>query len=84
MAMKIKLGATYQDLITGFKGVAVGRCEYLTGCNQVLLVPKVKEDGSAGESSWYDEQRMTLCADKVVVLDNGKTPGCDKPAPAIR
>ncbi len=28
----IELGRTYKDRITGFKGVATGFVEYLTGC----------------------------------------------------
>ncbi len=41
--MNIILGNTYADKITGFKGVATGHCEYITGCAQTLLQP-VSED----------------------------------------
>lgn len=79
--MKI-LGATYKDKITGFVGVATGRVEYISGCNQVLLAPKAGQDGSMKSSEWFDEQRL----DEVdgaprVVLDNGANPGCDIAAP---
>lgn len=79
---KINLGATYTDRITGFTGVCTGLCQYISGCNQALLTPKINADGSTKEAHWYDEQRLTLVADvPVVVLDNGATPGFDKAAP---
>lgn len=76
------LGATFRDKITGFTGVAVGRVKYLSGCNQTLLVPPVGPDGSLRDSQWFDDQRLTLDTSRsTVTLDNGPTPGCDKPAP---
>jgi hypothetical protein len=78
----IKLGATYTDKITGFTGVATGKVEYLTGCNQVLVQPKVGADGNLSDSRWFDEQRLELCKSvAVIVLENGATPGFDSPAP---
>ena len=79
---KVALGATITDRITGFTGVVTGRVEYLTGCNQLLVVPKVKADGSSVDAQWFDEQRA-IVDDSIapVVLDNGRTPGCDVPAP---
>jgi hypothetical protein len=80
--MKAILGATARDIITGFSGVVVGRVEYLTGCNQALLQPKVKDDGALVESVWIDEQRLEPVAGVArVKLDNGATPGFDRPAP---
>lgn len=78
-----ELGATYKDKVTGFQGVALGHVRYLTGCNQVLLQPGIDKDGKIRDSLWFDEQRMERVAKvKPVVLDNSKTPGFDKPAPA--
>ena len=85
MTDKIQLGATYTDVITGFKGVAIGYVKYLTGCNQALITPRVGTDGVAKESHWYDEQRLKIdTLQDPIVLDNGKTPGFDKPAPTRR
>ena len=77
----IELGKSYQDKITGFKGVATGYCSYISGCNQVLLAPKVSSDGSFKEGQWIDEQRLVESIEKVVILDNKKTPGFDRQAP---
>ena len=91
--MKITLGATYRDKVTGFVGMATGKVtgfvgmatgkvKYLTGCSQVLLNPTVDKDGKLRDSSWFDEQRLEIDATvRRVVLDNGATPGPDKPAP---
>lgn len=76
----IELGATYKDKITGFKGVATGECRYISGCNQVLLAPIVKKDGSY-KCSWFDVQRVEKVKGKKITLDNSKTPGHDIEAP---
>jgi hypothetical protein len=60
----------------------IGRVQYLTGCNQVLVQPRVDEKGAYRDSMWIDEQRVV--EDETidpVRLNNGPTPGFDKPAP---
>lgn len=83
--MKIKLGQTVSDVITGFKGVATGYVTYITGCNQVLVAPRMKEDGKAPESHWYDEDRLEVLEAKPIVLPGTMvaeaSPGPDMPAP---
>jgi hypothetical protein len=74
------LGYTGVDRITGFRGVITGHTRYLTGCSQLLLSPPAK-DGAYVDGQWFDEQRVTITEDEPVVLDNGATPGCDRPAP---
>ena len=80
--MNQALGNTYKDLITGFKGVAVGYCEYLSGCNQVLLSPKIDKDGAHRSGVWIDEQRLIKNVHETKIeLENGTTPGSDMEAP---
>ena len=80
--MKTELGTRARDRITGFEGRVTGRCEYITGCNQVLLAPPVGANGEAREAHWFDEQRLEILDNgERITLDNGDTPGCDKPAP---
>lgn len=79
--MTIALGSKAKDTITGFAGVVTGRCEYLTGCNQLLVAPAIAKDGSIRDSQWFDEQRLQQVGTVVVKLDNSKTPGFDKAAP---
>ena len=78
----ISLGMTASDRITGFSGVVVGKAEYISGCTQVLLVPKIKEDGKRIDGEWFDIQRLEQVAGtETIRLDNGSTPGCDRSAP---
>jgi hypothetical protein len=75
------IGRTVRDKVTGFSGIVVGRVEYLTGCNQLLVQPKVL-DGKMVESAWLDEQRCwTEDTIDALVIDNGINPGCDRAAP---
>jgi len=77
----IKLGSKVKDKITGFTGIVTGYVRYLSGCNQALVVPPLDKDGKLQEANWFDEQRLEKADDSIVTLDNGKTPGPDKPAP---
>ncbi len=79
--MKIELGHTVRDRITGFEGVVTGLVAYISGCNQALVSPKVGNDGGLKDNHWFDLQRLDLQPAEPVVLDNGATPGCDRPAP---
>ena len=55
----ITLGNVYKDSITGFKGVATAKTEYLNGCVSVLLVPQtLDKSGDLLESHWFDIQRL--------------------------
>lgn len=74
------LGRKGKDKITGYVGVVTGCVEYISGCNQLLLVPAVGKDGKVPDAQWFDEQRIDLSG-KPIVLDNSKTPGPDKEAP---
>lgn len=75
------LGTHVKDKITGFSGVVTGYVEYLTGCNQALVVPGCGPDGALRSAEWFDIQRLERMDDTVIVLDNGNNPGCDKAAP---
>jgi hypothetical protein len=80
--MSITLGKTYQDKITNFRGVATGYVQYISGCNQALLIPPVGADGAFKDSQWFDVQRLEEVKNAPrITLDNGSTPGCDSPAP---
>jgi hypothetical protein len=77
----IQLGQKYKDKITGFEGVATGRCAYISVSDQVLLAPKCGDDGSSKDSHWFDVQRVEAIGEEIITLDNSKTPGCDRAAP---
>jgi len=56
----IKLGLKAKDKITGFEGIITGRAQYLTGCNQAVLVPTVDDKGLVRGGEWFDEARLEI------------------------
>lgn len=66
--MKITLGTKVRDVITGFEGMATGRAEYLTGCVQVCVSPRIGDDGKVRDSHWFDEDRLEVVDAKPIAL----------------
>lgn len=60
----IELGQKAKDKITGFEGIIIGKCIYLTGCNQYGLAPACK-DGEVKATQWFDEGRIEIIGDGV-------------------
>jgi hypothetical protein len=54
----IKLGDRVTDKITGFKGIAVARCEYLNGCVRYEIQPEELNDGKISETFWIDQTQL--------------------------
>lgn len=78
----VENGWKVRDQITGYEGIITGICEYMTGCNQALVVPNhLDKDGKRQEGEWFDVQRLKRVGKSQVILDNEKTPGCDIEAP---
>lgn len=69
----IVLGKKYKDIITGLSGIATGRAEYLTGCTQVLLTPRLVRDGESN-ARWLDEPRLQPVGNAKAI----KLPGAQK------
>lgn len=68
------------DKITGFTGIVTGCVEYLSGCNQILVLPQCV-DNKPVDGVWIDVQRFNVLDDPPIILDNGETPGFDKAPP---
>ncbi len=56
----INLGDEAKDSITGFKGMIIGRCEYLNGCVRFLIQPKKLKDEKMIEAEWIDVQQIEV------------------------
>lgn len=82
--MEIKLGLKAKDKITGFEGIIIGKCEYLTGCNQYGLTPKSKEGEKILSTEWFDEGRIEITGNGIhvdsVISENKGGPNRDCPA----
>lgn len=72
--MEIELGQECKDKISGFKGMAVGRSDYLYGCSHICLQPKVGKDGKLPDSKWFDEPQVDVVGKKKIKGGN-KTVG---------
>ncbi len=57
---EIKLGQKAKDVITGFEGIIIGKCDYLYGCSQYGLVTKLDKDGKKIDVEWFDEGRIRI------------------------
>lgn len=73
---EIKLGMEVMDIVSGFKGIATSRTEYLNGCVRFCVEPKVKKDGSVVDSCCFDIQQLQIVktvtpATKVVQSSTG-------------
>lgn len=62
------LGKQAKDKITGFEGVIIGKCYYLTGCHQYGLTPKAHE-GKIQDTQWFDEKRIEIVGPGVTVSE---------------
>lgn len=56
--MRVEVGDKVKDSMTGFKGVAVARCEYLNGCVSIEIQPVKLNNGAMLETKWIDEQQL--------------------------
>jgi hypothetical protein len=82
--MKVKLGNTYKDSISGYEGVAVARTVYLYGCERILIAPiKLKPDGDFLPDCWFDEAQLVSVRSKTKVAKRGKRNGPAGPSRSV-
>ena len=58
----IELGSKARDTITGFKGIVVGRTEWLEGITRIGIQPQELHDGKAIEIDWFFEGQVEIIA----------------------
>lgn len=77
-----ELGKRAKDKITGFEGVLVARCQFLTGCNRYCIQPTELKDGKPIESIYFDEDQIEILSDGIAPKNvSGKKPGACAPCP---
>jgi len=82
--MPIELGNKVEDKVSGFTGVVTGIVDYITGCRQALVAPRLDKDGKRVDSEWFDVQRLEVrvSGDALNLIERAPaTPGADTPAP---
>lgn len=77
--MKINLGDTVKDPVTGIKGIAYVRCSYLQGCDRIgIQEPVIKEKGKESivpELFHVDEPQLDLVKRSTLKKTTAKKPG---------
>lgn len=64
----INLGDKVKDKVTGFTGVAVSKVEYLNGCIQFCVTPKIKsKENKMPDGVYIDQQQLEVVGKKTVV-----------------
>lgn len=74
---KAILGRQGKDTVTGFEGIIISQHQYLTGCTQYGLQPKIKEDGSLPEAKYFDATRVQVFGEAVNISGTEESPGCE-------
>ena len=60
----INLGDLVKDKVTGFIGTAVSKIEYITGCIQFGVLPKMGKDKKYPECNYIDDERLVIIKTK--------------------
>lgn len=70
--MKVKLGNTVRDIVSGFQGIATSKVEYLNGCIQFGIMAKAK-DNKKPDAVYIDEGQLVFVDEGVSVAakENG-------------
>ena len=71
----INLGDEVKDTVTGLKGIAVARTQWLHGCDRIGVQPKARKDGTIPDALNVDEPQLVLVKKKVVKKGTKKTGG---------
>lgn len=60
MNTHIELGDTVKHTVTGFVGTAIGRTEWLSGCDRIAVQPTIDKEGKLRENQSFDEPELVI------------------------
>ena len=67
--VEIVLGCKARDMITGYKGIVIGMCQYITGCDQVCLKKQgLDKDCKPYVGIWFDIVQLERVGTKVITF----------------
>lgn len=49
-----------EDTITGFKGTVIARSDWINGCTQFAVKPRVNKEGVELDAQWVDWQQLKV------------------------
>jgi len=58
--MTIEMGMKVKDKISDFEGIVTARIEYINGCVQYRVSPKVDKDGKVPDSLYIDAEQLEV------------------------
>ncbi len=71
-------GKEAKDKITGFVGLITAKCDYMYGCSQYGLSPKVDKEGKTRDMGWFDIGRIEILGEGIEVKSvQAERPGCE-------
>ena len=80
---EFEFGDVLEDKISGFQGAITGFSTYITGCAQLLLTPRVKDNGKCPEGTWIDIDRLkAVKKDTSGIVPNPRSGGLSSRDPA--
>ena len=56
----IKLGEKVKCIVSGFTGITTARIEYLNGCIQYCVKPKMEKDGRNRDGIYIDQEQLEV------------------------
>lgn len=82
----VELGDLVLDRVSGMRGIAVNRYDYLNGCRRFEVQPQKLKDGMAVSSITFDVGQLDVLKKSVVKPGNiyELGTGGDRPGPAAR
>ena len=80
----ITLGDKVRCKITGFEGIATTRTEFINGCVQYGITPKIKKGEKYPESVEVDEQQVEVISKKKKDVKKRKTGGSPRLARSMK
>lgn len=63
---KFNLGDVVRDVITGYCGIMVVRCQWLHNCNTYGIKVRELKDGKPLDLEYFDEPQLKLVTEKVM------------------
>ena len=70
---RFTLGEKIRDKVSGLEGIASARLEYLNGCVQYCISPRIDKDGKRVEGWYVDQQTLELVGSGITgMLDHMK------------
>jgi hypothetical protein len=82
--MRVTLGDECEDMVSGFRGIATSRTEWLNGCVRIGISPrKLDKDGKLPDAVSFDEEQVKVLKKAAVVparIEPVQQHGGDRPA----